>query len=637
MAPRAAARRPPQDELTQEGLKADLIASESKLKHDIVNKASSTGNGRFNEGEYSSTIYPIDGVGPVYNGNVADPGRPLLSAKVSTPSLVCNVSESNIHQKGYELVLHHLSMLENDDIRKRAREGIEALLQALFRDVDSQCSMIKPRVSSIRAITLSIPAHWTLEFEELYRGMIGNAYEHYHGKKYEGEIVFLTEPEALAHFLCREHGHILVPDPKEKRTIVLIMDFGGHNMEDKNPGFYHLTKAEDAGGGSEQWEHYVAEECIQMMIREGYILPFQDIAPKQRQVLLDDFNRFKKNSEDTNVDLEFRCLRSDGGTEPLSLGAERVAAAHEKVFESAFEKANTMIKLAAALSNSNARIIVTGGSVKSKLTKEKVEEYCEKYHMSEGLDFMGEQGVSGLTMMIAQGAACAIAYQLSVEMFIDRGAAFGMQVREIGPRTRDTEKELWNNEAPLLFSKGRSHHPPPMFKTTGRSEFRIICDPFFKNNSSKCLFHHGCYTFLDLGILRRGEYSFRIELTKFNGKMTFVLEARGDDYIISDRVVVNKTWRFPMYTNVGANADNLGSPHETPEALFAELWEDLRPQNKDITTGCVLRREVPELPLAIPQRLRRCLPPALHPKKPFSSLHHAIPHAQTRGPHRIVL
>ncbi|KAI1356292.1 hypothetical protein F5Y01DRAFT_309705 [Xylaria sp. FL0043] len=550
---------------------------------DIVNTSSASGNGRFNEGEYSSTIYPIDGDEPIYEGNTARPNRPSLSAKLSFPSLAEGASESNLYQEGYELVLRHLATLNDDGVRERARRGIEDLLGIIARDVGRQCEKIKPQVD-ISAIALSIPGHWTLAFEEVYQKMIKKAFN-----KNKVDIFFLTEAEALAHFLYHER---LLEDEKGKGSIVLIMDFGGHNMNgclidvagspdgkdhgSCHIGFYHVTKAEDAGGGSEQWEHYIAEECIQMMMHQGFIQPHQSATPRQRQLILDDFNRFKKDCENADADFEFRCLTKKGRTQPLSLSANRVAAAHDEAFEFALQKANNMIEQAAKLSNKSAHIIFTGGSVRSKFTRQKLEKYCEDHGMSNGLRFIADEGPHNLTMRIAYGAAYAIAYRLSVQEFIDRGAAFGMQVREIGPRTPNPEGEPWNDEAPLLFSRGEPVHDAPRFSTHGLSEFRIICDPFFKDSNESVLVHTGCYNFVDLGILRRGKWSFRISIKDVEGVMTFKLTGYGKDHLL-DRIILKKSWRFPMYMNIGANTAHLGNPYETPKAIFGNFWEDLRP------------------------------------------------------------
>ncbi|KAI0817691.1 hypothetical protein GGR55DRAFT_673521 [Xylaria sp. FL0064] len=593
MTPRTSAQKQPKSpekaflgiDLGTTSSRATLLAPSIPFDGHIVNTSSASGNGRFNEGEYSSTIYPIDGDEPIYEGNTARPGRPSLSAKLSFPSLAMGASESNLYQEGYELVLRHLAMLNDDDVRERARRGIEDLLSVIARDVGRQCQMIKPEVE-ITAIALAIPAHWTLEFEELYKEMIQKAFD-----KYKVDIFFLTEAEALGHFLYHKRR---LEAERDKGNIVLIMDFGGHNTngclidvagksngkdDSQHIGFYHVTKAEDAGGGSEQWEHYIAEECIQVMKDQGFIQPHQNVTPRQRQLLLDDFNRFKKDCEDTDADFEFRCLTTKGRTQTLSLSADRVAAAHKEAFEFALQKANDMIKQAAELSDKNAHIIFTGGSARSKFTRQKLEKYCKDHGMSNGVRFIADEGLNYLNMRIASGAAYAIAYRLSVQEFIDRGAAFGMQVREIGPRTPNPKEEPWNDEADLLFSRGEPVYDAPTFSTHGRSEFRIICDPFFKNSDEKVLIHTGCYNFLDFGKLRRGKWSFSISIEDIDGVMTFTLTGYGKDHLLG-RVILEKSWQFPMYMNIGANTAHLGKPYQTPEVIFEEFREDLRPHKK---------------------------------------------------------
>jgi hypothetical protein len=157
---------------------------------------------------------------------VACPDRIPLSAKVSFPPLAGEAPTSDLHRKGYELVQVHFDKLQDENIRERARHGIEALFHAVSRELDRQCSEMITATVNIRAIALSIPAHWTLDYEDEYRKIVQKAFSNFHG-----DIFFLTEAEALAHYLYRDHRAVLVPDPDDEHgNVVLIMDFGGHNM-----------------------------------------------------------------------------------------------------------------------------------------------------------------------------------------------------------------------------------------------------------------------------------------------------------------------------------------------------------------------------------------------------------------------
>jgi hypothetical protein len=96
------------------------------------------------------------------------------------------------------------------------------------------------------------------------------------------------------------------------------------------------------------------------MIDRGCLESHHDATPEQKQLIFDDFNRFKKDHcEDIETDFKFHYLTPQGRLEPLILGSEELAVAHNEAFASAFEKANCMIEEASARSK-KARVIVTG-------------------------------------------------------------------------------------------------------------------------------------------------------------------------------------------------------------------------------------------------------------------------------------
>jgi hypothetical protein len=140
----------------------------------------------------------------------------------------------------------------------------------------------------------------------------------------------------------------------------------------------------------------------------------------------------------------------------------------------------------------------------------------------------------------------------------------------------------------------------------GRSEFRVICDPFFKDNESDFLIYRKCYDLIDIGVLRRGIWSFGISIVESDKGMVFKLHGKREpmrgkqqDPNIPRNPVLNKTWEFPLYTDIGANAVHLGNPNETSNAIFSSLWEDVRPPKKKSTNSsrtddqCHQKREGP--------------------------------------------
>ncbi|KAI1325508.1 hypothetical protein F5Y16DRAFT_422803 [Xylariaceae sp. FL0255] len=555
-----------------------------------VEVGSATFNQRFGDGEYSSAIYPTEPREPIYNGNVIIPERYQLSAKVSVPPLIGTSSDSEIHQYGYELVQRHFDKLKDADTRKRALTGIEGLFREVYRDVQNRC---RENDLFIAAIVLAIPAHWTLEYEELYKGVIEATFT-----EYDGDIFFVTEAEAIARYLYQNERQILAPSQDDgDGTVVLIMDFGGHNMNgcliniaasddrDGDPGFFLLAKAEDAGGGSEQWERYIAEECIQLMIREGLIPNDDSTSPQQNQMLLDDFNKFKKeNCGKTNADFKFHYLAPDGRTEPLSLSFSKVAEAHNQAFDFALHKADVMMEEATDISNGTARVIVTGGSVRCEFTRGNVEQLSQKHNISKDkLCFPHQKGVHKPTMMIACGAAFAAAYQVSVSQFIDRGAAFGMQIKpvQIGSSRAGSQTALWRSRTEkTLFSGGETRNSDHRFSSNGRSEYKIICHPFFKGDASDFLPHRRCYDFLELGALRKGYWTFDFDIHRTDGGMTLRLKGRRISHK-GGYIDIDKTWEYPLYMSIGENAVHLGNANSTSEEIFGQLWKDIRASGKE--------------------------------------------------------
>jgi hypothetical protein len=105
----------------------------------------------------------------------------------------------------------------------RLLEGLDKLFTAVYKRVLEVCEEENLRITTIG---LAVPSQWTLDFMDLYRRIIAQVFRHD-----PSAIFFVTETEALAHFLCVKKLDRLV----ERRNIihhdvVLMLDFGGHNM-----------------------------------------------------------------------------------------------------------------------------------------------------------------------------------------------------------------------------------------------------------------------------------------------------------------------------------------------------------------------------------------------------------------------
>lgn len=79
----------------------------------------------------------------------------------------------------------------------------------------------------VTTIGLSVPSQWTVEFLELYRGIVADVFEHL-----PKDIFFVSEVEALARYLCTKKPKRLVQYQTDVHNAVVVMlDFGGHTSK----------------------------------------------------------------------------------------------------------------------------------------------------------------------------------------------------------------------------------------------------------------------------------------------------------------------------------------------------------------------------------------------------------------------
>jgi len=89
---------------------------------------------------------------------------------------------------------------------------------------DRAMSEVRSKGLEVGRIGLTIPVQWTLEFEEVYRGLVAEVFK----EVGEDGVYFFTETEALARYLFKHHAEEM--DPEAKYGAVMFFDFGGHNM-----------------------------------------------------------------------------------------------------------------------------------------------------------------------------------------------------------------------------------------------------------------------------------------------------------------------------------------------------------------------------------------------------------------------
>jgi hypothetical protein len=219
----------------------------------VVNRDKRISTCRFDKGDFSSAGYVFDVDGPIYMGEAVDLTRESISLKYGFyPLTGCSDELLQEYRLLDEISKHSL----DSAFQERLRQGLRDLFARLSRRVREVCSAHHLKVTNIG---LSTPSQWTLDFEDLYREIVAEAFRHP-----APDIIFVTETEALAHLVFTDHLDQLhdvhapeTQDPddqsladedaeeensadggwedgdlegQEADDVVLVLDFGGHNM-----------------------------------------------------------------------------------------------------------------------------------------------------------------------------------------------------------------------------------------------------------------------------------------------------------------------------------------------------------------------------------------------------------------------
>lgn len=176
--------------------------------------------GRFDPTDFSSTGYPFEENADVYLGNMGNelaPERKPISLKYGV-YLLAGADDQVLKQ--YDVLRPMIAFRHDNKFLRKLQHGIKALFRDIQARVEAFCTLNRWRLTKI---TLSIPAEWSLEFEEVYRGLISEVF-----MLPLMDIYFITEIEAVTHYVCQQHSDVLFTADLH-RQFVLFLDFGGHN------------------------------------------------------------------------------------------------------------------------------------------------------------------------------------------------------------------------------------------------------------------------------------------------------------------------------------------------------------------------------------------------------------------------
>ncbi|KAK9780721.1 hypothetical protein SCAR479_01907 [Seiridium cardinale] len=564
---------------------------------------------RFSNGDFSSLGYPFDG-GEVYLGERSDASRQSISLKYAFYILAHAADELF---KQYRLVTPLRAHQNDQQFRDRLVEGIKQLFTAVRKRVAQVCEEENLRVTNIG---LSIPSQWTLDFMDIYRSIVVQVFSHD-----PDAIFFVTETEALAHFLCVKKLDRLV----ERRNtvhhaVVLVLDFGGHNMVsntcilnivyggDRAPAFYLIGEPDGVGGGSELWEYLVAEMSIKYVERVHGLSP----SPAIRQKLLDSFNvakggcgpEFPGQGFDYIVRDHLDCTHNvildepritacfnEAMALPINLAATKIGELGTMLDTRKDDHPSTDIQPSA--SSGKPRVILAGGSARHEGVRKRVEAACRHNNLSDPV--MTDNIINQYdSVKIASGAAFAVASPLTLDQFMRRGAAFGLQMRQGAARNIMKSEQPWDNTALFLLSMWRKKENLEI-PVRGDDELKIVCDPFFEHDSNpnkEQLHYHKCYDIAHLGRPTIGRWWFTLALSGHGNQMWLTIERSRQPTrspkgrkgrILYDPITV------PLHFNRGSNSIHIGEEASDANKYISRL-KDYPERNQK-----TLKRKVPPL------------------------------------------
>ncbi|KAE9568371.1 hypothetical protein CGMCC3_g15438 [Colletotrichum fructicola] len=190
------------------------------------------------------------------------------------------------------------------------------------------------------------------------------------------------------------------------------------------------------------------------------------------------------------------------------------------------ERAAKEIARAASLKY-DVRVVVYGGSGQNSIVQAKIKEACEKVGVKP--PYFAQNGSRAKeTWNVANGAAHAAAYTLSVEEFVSNGAAFGIRksILKPGARQSDCSPAIdWLSDVAVALDSQSSKY----FKTwcTSKTRLKIICDPFLKKGTKgkrRTSDIDRSYDVLELPQPPKGYWGYRLSFGKDGLSKTLVME-----------------------------------------------------------------------------------------------------------------
>lgn len=201
--------------------------------------------------QFTSHIYPFDNPIPnppadmVYPGNNRVPDRRSISSKLAMYAVVGITDE--VARQSPELRELRGRVQQNQTLKQIIRRGIQQMMFCVLKKVSYLVNRaIEPQDRIIDAIALTIPAQWTIEFEDEYGELLTAAWEQVFRCE-APQIIFLSEGQTNVHYAFYQDTYPASTDRQHlsqqgffdigrSKNSVLLIDAGGHSTVSNIPG-----------------------------------------------------------------------------------------------------------------------------------------------------------------------------------------------------------------------------------------------------------------------------------------------------------------------------------------------------------------------------------------------------------------
>ncbi|KAI0191905.1 hypothetical protein F4808DRAFT_465288 [Astrocystis sublimbata] len=316
-------------------------------------------------------------------------------------------------------------------------------------------------------------------------------------------------------------------------------------------------------GGCEQLKHKV----VQSYIDELHLNREHQLEEFEKSQIFDFFN--KSLSTLTTIEgcnsIKWQIRQDDGSIGHIKRSSADVTEMYNSAMKKPLDVARERIREAAKDSRGQAQVVVTGGTAKSKWLQHQMRQLCANNGLQPPI-FLHDRGLSDLNARIAEGAAYAYAHPLSVERFLEAGAAFGLQTfgTKVGEKPKDRR---WNHSGEFLFSRGFPDGKVQI-QLFSHTLLRLVCQCHFSGRPCR-LDIYDCYNLATLPQFRPGRYEFSISFTKSEGEMKFSIKVERE--ATKRAQASSRREEFPLHINLGSRTLHLGTPSQSEEEITAQL------------------------------------------------------------------